>query len=68
MAAVALIDRVQRQLRAPGRTEQERVNDAIESIAEEVDYVTQRLAVIDPEWELLARQEIDQTVDLVTLP
>lgn len=57
MAAVALRDRVQRALRAPDRTEHERVDDAIKTIEEEVDNVSRRLLVIDPEWELIRRKD-----------
>lgn len=59
MASVALLDRVQRLLRTPDRTEEERVHDAVEAIADEVDEVSRRLRVIDPEWELMAREEMD---------
>lgn len=52
---MALLDRVQRILWAPGRSQEERVNAAIETIADELDQVTDRLKVIDPEWELIAR-------------
>jgi hypothetical protein len=59
MASVALLDRVQRLLRTPDRSEEERVHEAVDVIAEEVDEIGRRLRVIDPEWELVARQEMD---------
>lgn len=59
MATVALRDRVQRILASPHGSADERMREAIDQVAEEVDVVTGRLAVIDPEWELLARERID---------
>lgn len=59
MPDVSLLDRVQRLLRTPDRSEEERVHDAVEAIASEVDEVNRRLSVIDPEWELLAREPME---------
>lgn len=60
MAAVALLDRVQRFLPDYRREEDDRVRVAVEVIAGEVDEVSRRLAVLDPEWELMARELIDR--------
>lgn len=40
-------------------TSEERVHQAIDEIADEVDRVSTRLAIIDPEWEVIARRPID---------
>lgn len=57
MAAVALLDRVRLARNAPDRTEKQRVDDAIDTIESEVDSVSRRLAVIDPEWQLIVREK-----------
>lgn len=66
MTSVALRDRVERILGTPGRSDVVRMNDAIEEVAAEVDQVTRRLAVIDPEWELIAREPLIDVLDDTT--
>lgn len=52
---MSLRERVQAILWQPDEDEEDRVHRAIEEIAGDVDRVSSRLAVIDPEWEVITR-------------
>lgn len=56
---VSLRDRVAAIMRDPGDGDEQAIHHAIDEVAIEVDRVTRRLAVIDPEWELMTGQRLE---------